>query len=292
VIRRLVVLALLPVAVAHAKEAAAPGTPAWEESERVPAWVESPPAREGYVRFVDGGMSNLRDLAHSSIVSGRSGPVVLREFRSECARRLRDVLGREADRVVESLTQATLLRRASRSEVWDPGALGGSAVTVFGLWETPLAPLLDAVPAEKRDAARAALGKVEGEGVAWEVTVSPPAWVASPVLRKGFAHVMIADRADAADLARAQAAILGPDFLVERLIAALEPLLGSRKAAFEAVRGMESWRVLRGRTVRREGKYAIAWIAWDVPLDPVLERVPAEAREKARAALERVLRHD
>jgi hypothetical protein len=291
-IAALLLAALAPLASLDAEEVRAPESPPWEESRRLPDWVESPPLREGWLRFVSGGMSNLRDLAHSAVSSGRSNDVALGECRRECARRLRALLGRDADRVAQAATAPVLLRRASRGETWKPGTLGGSAVTVFGLWEAPLAPLLDAVPEGRRAEARAALEEVEGAGVPWETTRgAPPAWVASPVVRAGHAHVLVADRAQAADLARAQASILGPNRLFSRFVAAIEPDVG-RAAAFEAARAAGTWRVLKARTVRAEGNEAIAWIAWDVPVAPILERLPEQRREAARRALERVLRSD
>jgi len=280
---------LVPARSAAAKEVPPPGTPPWEEIEGAPDWAESPPAREGYVRVVDSGMSNLRQLAHSGIVDGKVNDVVLHEFREEVARRLRGVLGDAAEGVAEKVKDVAFVRRASSEETWDPGALGGSACTVWGLWEAPIATLLDAVPEAKRDAAAKALAILEGAGVPWESGDAEPAWLATPTQRKGFALVLVHEWSKSPEKARATVMGRGNDALRWEVQSALEPLLG-REKAFPVGQAAASLRTLRARCVVRERRRSIAWVGWDVPLEPLLAKVPEESREKARPLLDRVLR--
>jgi hypothetical protein len=286
-------LALACAGVVRAGEVSSDGLPAWEEVAVAPDWLEAPPSREGYVRVANVGQSNLRRLANSAASYPQKEAfrkVVAAECRAECARRLRPVLGRDADAVTErAVTDPTLARRASRLEVLDAEQIGGQTYTVWALWDVPLAPLLAAVPEAQRAAAATALARSEFADVPWHEG-PVPAWVAKPEVRPGHAAVLVAEREKS--VAWAKARLSSFNRVGVRLMDALAPVLGSREAATPIALEGARWRIPRARTVRSEGGEGIAWAAWDAPLAPMLDRIPEADREKARAALERVLRAD
>jgi hypothetical protein len=281
----------------RAGEASSDGLPAWEEVAAAPDWLDAPPPREGFVRVIGAGRSNLRHLAYSPASYPEKEAfraVALRDCRAECARRLRPLLGKEAGALAEgAVTEVSLARRASRYVVHPgpPKQVGGATYTVWALWDVPLAPLLDAVPKPQREAAGAALARSEFADVPWHEG-PVPAWVARPEVRPGHAAVLVAERKKSVALAKADLSSFAADRVAGRLIDALTSVLGSREAAIPIALEGDRWRIARARTVRPEGSEGIAWAAWDVPLAPMLERIPEADREKARAALEGVLRAD
>jgi hypothetical protein len=295
--RTLAVALLIALAgTARSGEVSTDGLPAWEEVAVAPDWLEAPPPREGFVRVVGAGKSNLRPLAYSPASHPEKAAfreVALRDCRTECARRLRPVLAKEASALAErGVNEVSLARRASRLLV-DPGPpkVGGQTCTVWALWDVPLAPLLEGVPEAQRESARAALARVEFAGVPWHEG-PVPSWVARPEVRSGHALVLVAERAASPSLAKADLATFGRGRVGGRLLDVLAPFFDSRDAAAQVAFEAGEWRTLRARTVRDESGEGIAWAAWDVPIDPVLWRLPEGARAAAARALEGLHRSD
>lgn len=131
------------------------GSAQWAPVASEPAWVKSPPQREGWLRVVTDVSSNLRHIAE--VKSPRAAELDLEKS-------LRETLGpiAGADGAAAALAAAkgklTLVQRAmAESDGPKPEVPGNHLVTVWSLWEVPLDDLLAPLPPEKRDAARAAL---------------------------------------------------------------------------------------------------------------------------------------
>jgi hypothetical protein len=130
------------------------GSDKWTPIAAEPAWVKSPPPAEGKLRFVADGASNLRHLAVGKRWAGEDG----------AAKRVQAALGPvvgadEAARAAAAAKSkvAFVARACAESDGPNPSVPGNHFVQAWVLWEVSIDDVVAAVPAEKRDAARAAL---------------------------------------------------------------------------------------------------------------------------------------
>ena len=261
----------------------------WEEGQSPPSWVVSPPSKEGVVRVVDAGQSNLLPLAYPFHVEESRDRAARSAIRVEVARRLRSFLGKDADRVADAVPEKpTLVRKGfhlAPSEKGQENVPGSQTYTAWVLWEVPMAPLLEAVPEEKRAAARLALdmGDVPEEP-AWEPVTARPAWVEAPPSTDGrmtLATVMTSDRSD---VAKVDAWVV-TGHLGWSVASKVRSLLGS-EGAERVANAAESWRTpVRRALLEPKDRDCTAWTLWEVPLEALLDVVPPEKREAARALL-------
>jgi hypothetical protein len=118
-----------------------------------PAWVKNPPPRDGYVRVVGESASDVRDIATT-----KAWPFQANERRIGGA--LTPIVGDTSARHATKLANShlTLLARATREEDGpNPLVLGNHFVQAWALWEVAIDDVVAELPADKRDAARAAL---------------------------------------------------------------------------------------------------------------------------------------
>jgi hypothetical protein len=287
--RRAWALPLLLAATATATSAGEADRDGWEESSEVPAWALSPPAREGHVRVVDAGRSNLLHLAYPFHHGPTLETVSRRAVQAEVARRLRGPLGREADRVAEAVPErATMVRKGFHLAPPEPGqekAVGGQTYTAYVLWEVPSAPLLATVPEARRADARQALARGEPPAEpAWEAVESRPTWVDAPPRADGNVVLVGGATSDVPAAAKADAWLL-PHMDAPGLRRLYE--LAGEDAARRIAYVLESWRSPRARALllRPERRRSEAWTLWHVPTDAVLAEVPEARRDAARALL-------
>ena len=283
--RHLVVVLVL--ALATARTGAGKETPAadgWDSTEGAPAWVETLPASPDAIRVVGGAQSNLLDLAdgfHAGYVKRQVGNAILW--------RLRPVLGEGADAVLGALPeQPTLVRKAYHltSARRGDNFPGAACYTVWALWEVPAAPVLDRVPEGKRDEARRALASAEPAGTpAWAKADAPPSWVAKPPPTDGHLSVVLAFQPDRVDVARAEAAALGPSRVASDVMVRLRTLLGPEEA-WRVGDAAATWRRCVARAFATgDDERVRAWEHWVVPLDRILAAVPEARRKAARGIL-------
>ncbi|HLU39361.1 MAG TPA: hypothetical protein VK081_08235 [Planctomycetota bacterium] len=128
----------------------------WVVVRALPAWVEAPPAREGWWRVVVSGASNDCGIA---VAGDRPSPADDRELRRKMEEALAPVCGDVAKQVIDALfATATMVHRARKYEVLTTEAVPGNTLcTAWALWEAPLEPALAILPAERRAAAGDAL---------------------------------------------------------------------------------------------------------------------------------------
>lgn len=283
--RRSVVMLVLVMAAARtgaAKEV--PAGEGWDSTEGAPAWVEALPASADAIGVAIGAQSNLLDLA-----DGFHAAYVKRQVGNAIAWRLRPVLGEGADAVLAGLPEKpALVRKAyhlthARRGDTSPGA---ATYTVWALWEVPAAPVLERVPEAKRDEARSALARAEPVGLpAWEKVDAPPSWVAAPPATDGQLSVVLTFQPDRIDVARAEAAALGPTRIASDVMVRLRTLLGP-EGAWKVGDAAATWRRCVSRAFATGGGERVqAWQHWTVPIDRVLAAVPEARREAARAIL-------
>jgi len=256
----------------------------WVEARAVPAWVLAPPRREGYVRIVDVGRSNLLRLAY-----GFLDKVTLRAVQQTIAWRLRPLLGVDADKAAAaSVAKPALVKQAYHVNAARKGrerTLGGSTTIAWVLWEVPAAPILAAVPADKRKAATTALHRAEPAGCpAWTETAEAPPWVEAPKEREEHLSIVVMERARRQDVARANASVFGGSRVGGHVAGRLRKLLGG-KDAWAAGYAAARWRIPRARASRTLPGDTKAWVQWDVPLDHVLAAVSEPQRQEARRLL-------
>ena len=128
----------------------------WEQLDAPPAWFAAPPTRAGYVRVSlrtlgelprktrEQALAQVRTRVHERLLA-RLAPVVGYRLAAAAA-------DRGVNRIA-AVRRADWLRR--------PWPLDGRRpdtriTTVWGLWEVPIAAMLEALPAEMRDGARKA----------------------------------------------------------------------------------------------------------------------------------------
>ncbi|MCG3132950.1 MAG: hypothetical protein HMLKMBBP_00036 [Planctomycetes bacterium] len=134
-----------------------PESGAWTTLPAPPPWVECGPALgdapDGTIRFVVDARSNMRNIA---AVKGGSA----RQIEMHLQRSLAPAVGEvDAARAASAgAAAAKLVERAAKDEWLTRNPVPGNTLsTVWTLCEVPESAVLDAVPADLRDAARAAL---------------------------------------------------------------------------------------------------------------------------------------
>ena len=270
----------------------------WEEWIGGPAWATTPPRHEGYAPLVVAAQSDLLDLIFppsNRKSPGTETPKLDPESAATLVRRLRPVLGLDADAAVEKGAAPAELRRKGYAYEppppgQDPPAPGAQTYTGYQLWEVPVDAILAAVPAAQREAAGKALARLDPETTpAWESPSAAPAWAAAPPPREGFVTVLVTEGADRADLARVNAMRIGPDRAWTSLGSAITTATG-RKDSYDVARAAFTWATVRARASFPAGRNTRCVTLWDVPIERVLEKIPEDARARVRRALEAPLR--
>jgi hypothetical protein len=129
------------------------GSNAWTPIDGEPAWVATPPHRDGMLVHVMTAKSDFRSLAGTP-----SG--VANEVGRRVAALLTPVTGADdAARAADAAAKAVqVVGHACREEDGPhPEAIGNHIVTAWWLAEVPVGPVIATLPEAKRDAARAAL---------------------------------------------------------------------------------------------------------------------------------------
>ena len=160
--------------VATAKEVGPPAV--WTSKEGAPAWVTAPPAKADAIRVVVAAQSNVLELA-DHLDPG----YVRRQVQAEIAWRLRALLSADADLVLSVPLQPTFVQKAYHLDPPPRGATfpGAQTYTVWTLFEVPLEPAVQWLPAERRAAARAWLVPgTPGDAPPWEESKAAPLWSA------------------------------------------------------------------------------------------------------------------
>lgn len=275
---------LLALAGAQALAGEAEAREGWTQVESVPAWVEAPPARDGTFSIVDYGRSNGLHLAYPD----PDQPAAGRNVRLEVLRRLTPVLGAGAHAPAEAAgaaAQATekvyLFRPAPRGRGM---VVGGALYTAFVLWEVPFAPVLAAVPAEKKGAVARALVTTPGPAaLPWKSVTAAPSWASDTPQIPGRLRVATKHQGRPWGVERVVAELQASALVANRIQGRLRPIVGN-EAAFEIGRAVCG----NSRLVERVHLEADAagWQLWDVAFDDILAHVPASHRAEARRALE------
>lgn len=135
------------------EEPAMSGT--WVEIDALPPWIEAPPQREGHLRWVVSGKSNLR-----SIIATGNRPSPKQEVTAEVEAALTPVVGAEdATRAAEeALAKVSLVHRACKDELLTREMVPGNTLcTAWALWEVSIDDVIAPLDEGDHDAARAAL---------------------------------------------------------------------------------------------------------------------------------------
>ena len=276
-----VIVGLLPLLVL-ALPAAAGGEDeeGWERLERVPAWVTDPPVVEGMLCAVDVGLSNLLYLAYDP----DQVPREQLNLRWLVERRLRRLLGDGArGPALAGARAATPVRKGFHHQAArDPEVVGGQVYAAFVLWQTPLDAVLAVVPEARRPAAVVAL-RAREPIPPWTEVQAVPAWAGSPPAREGRVLVAVATEGSSRpDVARAIADLRGGGHVRSEIQGRLRFHLGT-DLAFSIADEAVSWATVLARAW--SASPTRAWMQWAVPVERILERVPAASR----AAVERAL---
>jgi hypothetical protein len=129
------------------------GSKKWTPLAGEPAWVKNPPPRDGYLRVVGESASDLRDIATTKALPYDAHDRRVREP-------LTPIVGEDAAKLASKVANknAKLLARATREEDGpNPRLIGSHFVQAWALWEVAIDDVVADLPADKRDAARAAL---------------------------------------------------------------------------------------------------------------------------------------
>lgn len=132
-----------------------PQSGTWIGIDAAPAWVAAPPQREGYLRWVVSGKSNLR-----SIAAARGNPSPKVEVTASVERALEPVVGTEAASraAADALGALVMVHRACKDELLTHEMVTGNTLcTVWALWEVAIDDVVAPIDEGDRDAARAAL---------------------------------------------------------------------------------------------------------------------------------------
>lgn len=273
------VVFLAVAAVASAKEVGPAGE--WASKEGAPAWVTVPPAKADAIRVVIASQSNGLELADHA-----DAGYVKRQVAAEVAWRLRGLLAEDAD-AVRALPwpQPTPVQKAyhltppARGETF-PGA---QTYTVWTLFEVPSALGLDAIPAAKREAARAALALAEpADTPAWEEMKAPPAWSSDAVVGVDTIPVVLQFSANRADVAKAELITLAAGRVAWKIVEPLRDVLGSEAAAHVGSVAA-TWRTCKARAVVANRGETTAWALFEVPLARIVAAAPEAKRDAVRA---------
>lgn len=125
----------------------------WKALPALPAWVKTPPAREGFLVFVTGPV--LSNLPHIAAFKAETPDV-----RAFVLSRLAPMTGEEAAKAAAGAAPAKPVPvEQACHESREEGDMtpGANLASVWSLFEVPTGPILDALPADRRDAARGAL---------------------------------------------------------------------------------------------------------------------------------------
>ena len=275
-----VLLSLLALLLLASPAAAGPDEKGWERFETVPTWVTDPPVREGVLRAVDVGLSNLLDLAYDPDRVPRDRL----NLRWQIERRLRRLLGAGArEPALAGARAATVVRKGFHHQrAVDPEVVGGQVHFAFVLWETPLDGVLAAVPEAQRAAAVVAL-RAQPLRPAWTEVDGEPAWAgAHPTQESGSFVVVATERARRADVARAVADLRGRGHVGSQIQGRLRFHVGNDLASRIAERAASYATVLARAWCGAPGR---AWIQYQLPRERILEPVPAAFRERVSEAL-------
>jgi len=134
------------------------GSGAWVQVAELPAWTGTVPAREGYLRMVVSGKSDMR-----GIIATGDRPMALRDVQRLVRQVLGPVVGDAAAEECAAGVEGRLVmvERACKEEVLTRRAVPGNTLcTAWSLWEVPLDDVVAPLPDERRPAARAALEAV------------------------------------------------------------------------------------------------------------------------------------
>jgi hypothetical protein len=129
------------------------GSKNWTAVAAEPDWVKSPPPRDGYIRVVGESASDLRDIATTK---ARPDDALDRRVREP----LTPIVGADAaERAAKAASKASkLVARATREEDGpNPMVPGNHFVQAWALWEVSIDDFVADLPADSRNAARAAL---------------------------------------------------------------------------------------------------------------------------------------
>lgn len=266
--------------VAAAKEVGAPDP--WASKEGAPAWVTAPPAKPDAIRVVIAAQSNGLELADHLAPA-----YVKQQTQAEIAWRLRGLLGEAADALrTLPIAQPTFVQRAYHLDPPPRGATypGAATYTVWTLFEVPAAPVLESLPAEKREEARAALALAEpSDTPAWTEMTTPPAWNAQAPVGADVIPVVISFSAKRADVAKAQLTALGSSHVFGKLVESLRGPLGLDDA-WSIGTVAATWRRCTARAVVTGRGESTAWARFEVPLARIVAAAPEAKREAVRAA--------
>lgn len=135
------------------------GSDTWVSIDAQPAWVTTPPPKDGTRRFVQEGKSNMRSIV---TIAGR--PLASRFFEVNVAEALSPLIGDAAAEVTakDALAKLVLVSRACKEEVLSKRMVPGNTLcTAWALWELPLDDAVSTVPEEQRAAARELLATID-----------------------------------------------------------------------------------------------------------------------------------
>jgi len=129
------------------------GSKNWTAVAAEPDWVKNPPPRDGFLRVVGESASDLRDIATTKATPDEA-------LEKRVGATLTPIVGADAAKRATKVasSRSKLLARATREEDGpDRRIIGSHFVRAWALWEVAIDDVVAELPADKRDAARAAL---------------------------------------------------------------------------------------------------------------------------------------
>lgn len=266
--------------IVAAKEVGAPDP--WASKEGAPEWVTAPPAKADAIRVVIAAQSNGLELADHLAPA-----YVKQQTQAEIAWRLRGLLGEAADALLTlPIAQPTFVRKAYHLDPPPRGATfpGAATYTAWTLFEVPATPILESLPAEKREEARAALALAEpSDTPAWTEMTTPPAWSSQAVEGTDAIPVVLRFSANRADVAKAQLIVLASAHVFGKIVEPLRAPLGLDDA-WSVGSAATTWRRCTARAVVTGRGETTAWARFEVPLSRIVAAAPEAKREAVRAA--------
>ncbi len=270
---------LAALAVASGKEVGP--AEAWASKEGAPSWVTAPPLKADAVRVVIAAQSNGLELADHP-----DPGYVKRQAQAEIAWRLRGLLGEGADALLtQPIAQPTFVQKAYHLDPPPRGATypGAATYTVWTLFEVPAAPVLESLPAAKRESASAALALAEpSDTPAWTEMATPPAWNSQAAEGTDVIPVVLWFSANRPDVAKAQLITLASGHLAGKIVEPLRDLLGG-EGAWKVGNAGASWRRCTARALVTGRGETTAWARFEVPVARILAAAPEAKREAVRA---------
>lgn len=254
---------------------------AWASKEGAPSWVTVPPLKADAVRVVIAGQSDGLALA-DHLDPG----YVKRQVQAEIAWRLRGLLAEGADAwLTLPMAQPTFVQKAYHLDPAPRGATypGAATYTVWTLFEVPATPVLESIPAAKREEARAALALAEpSDTPAWTGLTTPPAWNSQAVEGTDVIPVVLWFASNRAEVAKAQLTTLAAGHLAGKIVEPLRELLGGQ-GAWNVGTAAATWRRCTARALVTTRGETTAWARFEVPLARILAAAPEAKREAVRA---------